>query len=293
MGRVKRYKRIKAIDPFSKTGGKVDFDLGKSYDLGPSKKDIEAIPRSIQMMLDKKAALAGEKPALRPDKPKNTSFFSHVKMLPGESMSAFHRRLNNERTKALASIRQEAKESKHISSKRKEYLDKKKEKKKLRGTGELEAGYAADAPDPLNEKGGLKNKRKRAQREQEGGGDLDDSDGEHAPSAKREKTMEFPSDRVTFGERAMEPPKLTVKPRKSQVSHHRHDSKLISANQSVIRRTSCLLSPAVVITNWPFCAPQSRRSASITYQNASQIAFISSHSRFRSQIAETEGPGGH
>lgn len=228
MGRVKRYKRIKAIDPFSKTGGRVDLDAGKSFNLGPSKKDVEAIPRAIQVMLAQKAALAGEKPTLRPDKPKSTTFFGHVKPLPGESMGAFHRRLNNERTKALSGIRQEAKDAKHISGKRKEYLDKKKEKKRQRGSGLLQAGYAADTPDPTQLPGGLsggKKRKRQAERERaraQAAGEGDgDSDG--GPAAKRragaggEARMDFPTDSVSFGERAMEPPKLTVKPRKSQV----------------------------------------------------------------------------
>jgi hypothetical protein len=44
-GRVSRYKKIKAFDPFSKTRGHVDLFKGKHYDMAPSAKDMEAYSR--------------------------------------------------------------------------------------------------------------------------------------------------------------------------------------------------------------------------------------------------------
>jgi hypothetical protein len=266
MGRVRRYKRIKAVDPFSRTGGFVDLDKGKSINRAPSKKDVEAQPASIKRMLAQKAAImGGAAAAARPDKPKPAQFFSHVKPMPGESMSAFHRRVNAERTKQLATIRAGAKEAKHISDKRREYLDRKKEKKRQKGTGILEPGYAAaDSDDdesaaeeaPAAAAAAAGQKRPRADGDagvDAAGGKkqrvADDASSSSSSSAlvagaaassaslsssssaagmggsalrlaaggKKPRVDEFPTETIAFGERAMEPPKITVAPRKSQV----------------------------------------------------------------------------
>ena len=67
MGRVRRYKRIKAIDPFSKTGGVVDPDAGKVVNKAPTRKELtgDAVPRSVQLMLERRAAEAVPEQAAR------------------------------------------------------------------------------------------------------------------------------------------------------------------------------------------------------------------------------------
>lgn len=206
MGRVKRYKRIKAIDPLNpKTHGIVDFDAGKDINRAPSRKDVEAIPRSVQRLLQAKGALEPGAPSKEKAKPER--MFAHIKPLAGESMTSFHRRINTERSKQLTTIRADRIDSKTVNDKRSAYLQKKKEKKKQGGLGINEPGYMMDdAP----EDGGKKRSRTDD--------DEDDRPSSKRPNqnASREDTDEFPTERISFGERAMEPPKLLVAPRKSQ-----------------------------------------------------------------------------
>lgn len=247
MGRVRRYKRIKAIDPLNpKTHGVVDFDLGKDINRAPSKKDIEAIPRSVQRLLEAKGALTassggGGGGAPKP-KPAPQRLLAHVNPLPGESKGSFHRRVNAERSKQLAAIRAERLDAKTVSDKRSAYLQKKKEKKRTKGTGFNEPGYTApddggsgdDDDDDVGggsgggSYGGGGAAAPAAGHKRPRGAADDDSDGGRPPAPKRpavgggggagrrEVPDDFPTERVAFGERAMEPPRLTVAPRKSQ-----------------------------------------------------------------------------
>ncbi len=51
-GRVARYKKIKAFDPFSKTHGVTpDPDAGKSINLPPKASDIERLPNKLRDLL--------------------------------------------------------------------------------------------------------------------------------------------------------------------------------------------------------------------------------------------------
>jgi hypothetical protein len=50
-GRVRRYKKIKAVDPFSKTHGVVDTTGGKVYDLAPRASEAEHIPSKLRAMM--------------------------------------------------------------------------------------------------------------------------------------------------------------------------------------------------------------------------------------------------
>lgn len=49
-GRVSRHKKIKAVDPFSRTHGVVDVLGGKVYDLAPKARDIDRMPTKLRMM---------------------------------------------------------------------------------------------------------------------------------------------------------------------------------------------------------------------------------------------------
>ena len=51
MGRVSRHKKIKAIDPFSKTGGFVDVDKGKVFNVAPRARDVDAMPKGVAKLI--------------------------------------------------------------------------------------------------------------------------------------------------------------------------------------------------------------------------------------------------
>jgi hypothetical protein len=53
-GRVRRYKKIKAIDPFSKTHGVVDTTGGRVYDVAPKAHDVEKVPSKLRAMMKRR-----------------------------------------------------------------------------------------------------------------------------------------------------------------------------------------------------------------------------------------------
>jgi len=239
MGRVRRYKRIKAIDPFSKTGGVVDHDKGKVFNKAPTRKDMDAVPRSMQLLFDRRAAGGLTDGAPPPSRARAFSVqpkalpvkaFAHVSALPGESLQAYGRRVDAERSTQLAGLRQGALDAKPTSAKRKAYQKKQAERRRLRGTGAFDE-------ETRHERWEAEQEEKLAAREaaRRGGGGAgaaaaaghkrprsDSGAGEEeesaAPQRQARSVIDFPSaSGVAFGERAMEPPKLTVAPRKSQV----------------------------------------------------------------------------
>ena len=246
MGRVRRYKRIKAIDPFSKTGGVVDPDAGKVVNKAPTRKELtgDAVPRSVQLMLERRAAagLGGTAPR-KPFKPAPKTLpdkaFAHVSALPGESLASFNRRVDAERGKQLSAQRQQVLESRPVSAKRKAYQKKLAERRRMRGTGTFDEETRAErweveqetkwaAREAARRQGPVRGAaaevapsaagHKRPRSEPEAGQEeVGPSAAPSAPAARRTPVLDFPTEHVTFGDRVMEPPKLTVVPRKSQV----------------------------------------------------------------------------
>jgi hypothetical protein len=195
-GRVKRYKRIKAIDPFSKTHGVVDETKGKTYDLAPRASEVDAVPSSLRYLLNppqKKhkqkegGGGSGNHTAAGGDsssKQQAGRRLTHIQELPGESLKSYARRVKNEmrkiRKQDLAASASAAAgggggggggaafgQLHKISDKRKEFL----ERKKLKKNGKAAVGAGgADDDDDDDEADGAAAKGKK-------GNDSDDAGG--------------------------------------------------------------------------------------------------------------------
>jgi hypothetical protein len=139
MGRVSRYKKIKAFDPFSKSGGLVVDPKADFINFAPKinqEEENKRLPKKMRELnhLMKKKTTSSE------IAPKNSSSlrdpFSHIQALPGESMKSFRRRVNKELILRKQENRQVSISTvKRIRDGRKEYLEKKGLRKKLRKQG--------------------------------------------------------------------------------------------------------------------------------------------------------------
>jgi hypothetical protein len=310
MGRVKRYKRIKAIDPLNpKTHGVVDFDLGKDINRAPTRKDVDAIPRAVQLMLERKGVMAGggggapgapgapgarRKPKRHPEGAPPARMFDHVKALPGESMSSFHRRVNAERTKQLQQIRAERLDAKTVNSKRAAYLQRKKEKRALAGGGVLDPGYAAEeAPEPAPA-----GARKRPRD--------DDAARDGAPPPPKQARKhgagahDFPRETLAFGERAQEPPRLAgVAPRKSAKQKQREAERGAAKAALAAGRASDASDEAVAASDAARRALDAARSAEMQraqlerYRASVQVAYSALKEKKRSASGGGGGTAAH
>jgi hypothetical protein len=132
MGRVARYKRIKAIDPFNtKTHGVIDLDKGKVLNDAP-KGSHQPVTRAFrQLMQVKRSVAAGPRPKAGPER-----FFDHIVAQPGESLASFRRRLNAAHTKLR--MQAPARAPPQISDKRKRFHERQKQRRKGAGEGEGE-----------------------------------------------------------------------------------------------------------------------------------------------------------
>jgi hypothetical protein len=149
MGRVARYKRIKAVDPFNKrTGGKIDVDAGKVLNDAP-KGAHQPVPRALRHLLQLKRGLAqGPRAKVAPQRS-----FSHIVAQPGESLASFRRRLNAAHTKLRAEA--PARAPKGISEKRKRFHQRQKERKRGGGgDGDGDGHDGSDAEDRQGAGGG-------------------------------------------------------------------------------------------------------------------------------------------
>ena len=129
MGRVARYKKIKAIDPFNtKTHGVVDLEKGKVRNDAP-KGVHQPLPRAFrQLMQVRRAVEAGPRPKALPQRS-----FAHIVEQPGETAASFRRRLNAAHNKLR--LEAPARAPAHISDKRKRFHERQKLKKRGGGGG--------------------------------------------------------------------------------------------------------------------------------------------------------------
>ena len=142
MGRVARYKRIKAIDPANpKTHGVVPEKLSGARELAPRGVSVhrQPLPRSLRDLQAVQGHFAG--PAKAPRAPDPHSL-RHVADLPGESMASFKRRLKTERRRLLAELGR-APLGGGVSEKRKAFLEKRGKKRKGNG-GEGSGAQSGD-----------------------------------------------------------------------------------------------------------------------------------------------------
>jgi hypothetical protein len=105
MGRVARYKRIKAIDPHNpKTRGVVPEKEGAPRELAPRGASLhrQPLPRSLRALQAVQGYFAG--PARPPRAPVPHSM-RHIAELPGESLASFKRRVKAEKRRLLAELR--------------------------------------------------------------------------------------------------------------------------------------------------------------------------------------------
>ena len=220
MGRVSRHKKIKLIDPFSRTGGFVDVDKGKVFNVAPRPRDLEALPKGVARLVALRAmATSKGSGSVRPapgraallntardvqlggSREKTTvpiKHFSHMRAFPGESLASFNKRVNVERRKQRAEAAAMPMGSK-LSAKRVRYLEARRLKRSGNpGTNTVEGG---------SQQRDIMTKRDNSA-SRSAGPDRDDP-----------RPMDFPSvESVPFGERAMQPPRLLSAPRLSEVS---------------------------------------------------------------------------
>lgn len=157
MGRTRRYKKLKAIDPFSKESA-AKARAGPEEVSGevrpPSRNESSRLPRRMQELMRLKERMASGNSAggsgkrssgPAADKPKSERLFKHMEALPGESLPAFNRRVKAELRKRVAEIKAAAPaaEAKTISDARRAHLEARAEAKKRR-----KLGLPADAPLP-------------------------------------------------------------------------------------------------------------------------------------------------
>jgi len=233
MGRVSRYKKIKAFDPFSRTGGFVDLDKGKVFDLAPKPRHLDALPKGVALLVSAQGLAAGRGGVGRRDKggegaaprpPSTARLFSHIHALPGESLKSFNRRVTIEQHKRQAEARAAPVEGSQLSEKRQRFLEDRRQRKRQRGG---QGGDGGGGDDDAGGGVGGGGPRKRAR------GDGDDGAARDASRAP-DRPMDFPTaETVAFGERAMAPPRLSVAPRKSQVRcrARRREGRRISSNR--------------------------------------------------------------
>ena len=212
MGRVGRYKKIKAFDPFSKTGGFVDHDAGKDLNLAPRARDVDKAPRKVAELFS-----GGRKQDKAPlEKAAGGGKIYNMKSFPGESMKAFNRRVNVEGSKRLQQLSVDAGPKKPISEKRKKYLNEKRDRKKARASGD-DSQFPMlddDGSGGADSSGSNKHRTLRVGENRKAAA----AAPEFKLNAGRGATLEeFPVDSVKFGDRVMEPPRSLPEPRKSMV----------------------------------------------------------------------------
>jgi hypothetical protein len=207
-------KRIKAIDPFSRTHGFVDVDAGRVRDdpLGfSSAREAARVPRKLRLLmaLQRRAVTGG-----LGVRPREKDALGGVAQLPGESLPAFQRRVHAEVRKIRAA--EGDVKLKGVSEKRREYLERRKGGGRSAG-GDAGGGAGGDA-------GGAAALAEAEAFADAFGRDVVDYDETLVPAAdarrakKRSRAEDVDagvargSDRVVFGERVEAPPRLTFKP---------------------------------------------------------------------------------
>jgi hypothetical protein len=129
MGRVARYKKIKAIDPFNtKTHGVIDLEKGKVRNDAP-KGAHQPLPRAFrQLMQVKRSVEGGPRAKVGPQRA-----FAHIVEQPGETAASFRRRLNAAHNKLR--LEAPARAPTQVSAKRKRFLERQKLRKRGGGGG--------------------------------------------------------------------------------------------------------------------------------------------------------------
>lgn len=152
MGRTRRYKKLKAIDPFSKESA-AKARAGPEEVSGevrpPSRNESSRLPRRMQELMRLQQRMAAGNSAAgggkrtgggsAADKPKPERLFKHLEALPGESLQAFNRRVKVELRKRVAEIKAAAPaaDAKTISDARRAHLEARAEAKKRKKLGLL------------------------------------------------------------------------------------------------------------------------------------------------------------
>ncbi|CAN0125778.1 unnamed protein product, partial [Phaeothamnion confervicola] len=226
MGRVRRYRRIKAIDPFSKRG-KGGLGDGVEHELPPDRpnhiaqrfnedgtrkrKKRPPLPLWIREELKNTAKDDDGEAELAIDPSRKKAEEGPPRMKPrgaDESLKQFNQRIKRETAQMLID---EAKASSATVKKKKLYLQEKKKQKKLKKQQRID-----EAQSDM--------RRKRSARGS--GGDMeennDGSDAEGRPRVRHRRRDgdgggdddAFPApERIAFGEVVHEPPRFTVKPK--------------------------------------------------------------------------------
>lgn len=212
MGRVGRYKKIKAFDPFSKTGGVVpEPESAAKADQAPKKNDRDRMPSKLRQMMSLKNKFVKPGGIVPKKESTGSKLFNHVQAYPGEKMRQFAKRVTDEYRKVKKNMKDSGQlghSFKQVNEKRKAYLEGKREKKRARLANEFVA------------------------EDEEGNEDLIMPAIDHLPVGaalpgaggkrkRRDSDDDFPAaDQVTFGERVEAPPKLSA-PRLNKAMRHK------------------------------------------------------------------------
>lgn len=137
-----------------------------------------------------------------------------MKPFPGESMKSFERRVDTHMRKRKADLRA-AEPVKRVSPGRKEKMKERARARKAKKRGAATTGDAGDGDERADDEADTALAGKKRPRNS---GSIETD----AVAAIKAKSDEFPKDHVAFGDRAMQPPTLTVIPR-AKASGARHD----------------------------------------------------------------------
>ncbi|KAL5473179.1 hypothetical protein EMCRGX_G027628 [Ephydatia muelleri] len=129
MGRVSRYKRIKACDPFYKGTKKTETGVNLCPASGG---DEQPVPKTLVRLMKRAEALTGKKKAVRavdvtskPEQATSTQPDQSFKRKDGESVKAYLNRIDVESNQHIMNLHKKNRKTREA---RKQYLEKRKKK---------------------------------------------------------------------------------------------------------------------------------------------------------------------